>query len=126
MDVEAAIRELKQRLAALEAMMCSDDTTSGHDNVLYGRFPTKGRTPGKGVTTLEVAIAEVRADVADLRIGLSQDFAVLRDELAGLRRQTDEQFASARSKMLRQCEALRCDMIDLAVRLDRLLDRRGA
>ncbi|MFB9622972.1 hypothetical protein [Nonomuraea helvata] len=106
--------------------MRSDDAASAPPNVLYGHFPAQESTLGEGATTLEVAIAEVRADVADLHIGLNQDFAALRDELAGLRRQTDEQFASARSKMLRRCEALRCDMIDLAVRLDRLLERRGA
>ncbi|MEV0229453.1 hypothetical protein [Nonomuraea sp. NPDC050786] len=107
-------------------MMGSDDTATAHPNVLYGHFPVEESTVGEGATTLEVAIAEVRADVADLHIGLNQDFAALRDELAGLRRQTDEQFASARSKMLKRCEALRGDMIDLAIRLDRLLDRRGA
>ncbi|MEQ4719841.1 hypothetical protein [Nonomuraea sp. B19D2] len=121
MDIEAAISELKNRLAALEAMMRSDDTASGRPNVLYGHFPAEDSTPEEGVTTWEVAIAEVRADVADLHIGVCQDLAVLRDELAGLRRQSNEQFASARSKVLGTCEALRHDMIDLAVRLDRLL-----
>ncbi|MFI7633490.1 hypothetical protein [Nonomuraea sp. NPDC049400] len=126
MDIEAAISELKNRLAALEAIMRSDDTASGRPNVLYEHFPAEGSTPEEGVIAWEVAIAEVRADVADLHMRVGQDFAVLRDELAGLRRQRNEQFASARSKILGTCEALRRDMIALGGRLDRLLEKRRA
>ena len=59
------------------------------------------------------------------RTDLDQEFAALGIELAGARMQTNAHFRIARSEMLERFEVLRCEMIALGLRLDRLLEKDG-
>ncbi|MEU4230810.1 hypothetical protein AB0F17_41520 [Nonomuraea sp. NPDC026600] len=68
----------------------------------------------------------MRVEMAGLQTAISQDFAVLGDEVAGLRRHAHEHLSSAQSLMLRRFDSLQCSVIDLGLRLDRLLDENGA
>jgi hypothetical protein len=95
-DVEAEILDLKLRMDGLEATVRS-----------YGAVPD-GR------------ISEGR------RSDLDQEFAALGIELAGARMQTNAHFRIARSEMLERFEVLRCEMIALGLRLDRLLEKDRA
>ncbi|MET7327847.1 hypothetical protein [Nonomuraea sp. NPDC005650] len=126
MDIEAEIRALKLRIDAFEAIMRTGDADS--DDYRHARVRTGRRTRVKGskITSAEIAVAEMRAEIAGAQLEISQDFAALGDELTGLRRQTNDQFISARAEILGVFDSLRSDMVDLGRRLDQLLETRNA
>ncbi|MBE1589549.1 hypothetical protein ACFPOI_09235 [Nonomuraea angiospora] len=76
MDVEARLLDLMSRMQALEAGTHTSDA--------------------RKATTAEVA--QIRADIAEFRIEVSQDLAALGDEMAGLRRHLNEYLSSVQSK----------------------------
>lgn len=125
-DIEAEIRALKLRIDAFEAIVRSGDADS--DDYSHAHLRTGRRTRAKGskITSADIAVAEMRAEIADVQLEISQDFAALGDELTGLRRQTNDQFISARAEILGVFDSLRHDMVDLGRRLDRLLETRNA
>jgi hypothetical protein len=125
-DIEAEIFTIKLRVEALEASMFSDAP--------LGDFQERRRQTGHpphlcpctqalqaDITATSIAIAELIADLAAIQTEVSQDLAALVDEIAGLRRHTDEHFAATRSETLRSLDSLHCEMIDLRLRLDQLL-----
>ncbi|MER6577232.1 hypothetical protein [Nonomuraea sp. NPDC001023] len=104
MDVEAEILDIRLRVQALEATLCAEADCS--EAVL--------------------GIAEMRADLAETRSESGHDVTALTDELLGLRGQSDEHFQAIRSKIRRRLDLLRCETLDLAIRLDRLLEQDGS
>jgi hypothetical protein len=78
------------------------------------------------ILSTAIAVAQVRLEMADIQAAMSQDLAALGDEVAGLRRHTHEHLTSAQSLMLRRFDSLQCSVIDLGLRLDRLLEKNGA
>ncbi|NUR89064.1 MAG: hypothetical protein HOY71_33695 [Nonomuraea sp.] len=102
MDVEAEILDIKLRIQALEATLSPEGVVMRSDK------------------------AEITADIADIRTEVSQNIAALGDELAGLRGQTDEHLEMVRSSIGRRLDLLLCETLDLATRIDRLLERDGA
>ncbi|MEW9547869.1 hypothetical protein [Nonomuraea sp. NPDC050783] len=100
MDVQTEILGLKLRVEALEAQMLS-----GSDRA----------------TTASIVIA-LRTDIAELRADVAEDLAAWGDELAGVRRQLDDSVKAFRSDLARVLDLLRCEMIDLGIRFDRLLE----
>jgi hypothetical protein len=47
-------------------------------------------------------------------------------EIVGIRTQTNDHYAATRAEMLRRFDALRCEMMELGLRLDQFLDQGGA
>ncbi|MBB5784917.1 hypothetical protein AB0K16_13545 [Nonomuraea jabiensis] len=126
MDIEAEIRALKLRIDAFEAILRSsyaDSDDNSHAHLRTGRRRTRAK--GSKITAAEIAVAEMRAEIADAQMEIAQDFAALGDELTGLRRQTNDQFISARAEILGVFDSLRHDMVDLGRRIDRLLTARN-
>ncbi|WP_156326091.1 hypothetical protein [Nonomuraea sp. SBT364] len=72
-----------------------------------------------------MCVTQVRAEVAAVRGEVDQEFAALGVELTGARLQVGEHFRTARSEMREKYDLLRCEMIELGIRLDRLLDQDG-
>ncbi|MEU7861796.1 hypothetical protein [Nonomuraea sp. NPDC049141] len=68
----------------------------------------------------------MRVEIAGIQAGISQDLAAFGDEVAGLRRHANEHLTSAQSLMVRRFDSLQCSVIDLGLRLDRLLEKNGA
>jgi hypothetical protein len=97
-DVEAEIIAIKRRVEALEAAL-----------------GTGGEEPSVGV-------AEVLAELADVRIELGHECAAVGDELIDLRRQIHEHVETARDRAQQRLDILHCEMFDLGIRLDRLLE----
>ncbi|MFG1703754.1 hypothetical protein ACFLIM_11215 [Nonomuraea sp. M3C6] len=132
MDVEAEILDLKLRLEALEATARSGGAASGDVGARrrHPNIPAASCTRMEGIqtdiTATSIAVAEVKAEIADLQSEMTQDIDALSVELAGLRRHTNEHFTSARSEMVQKFDSLRCEMIELGLRLDRLLAKNGA
>jgi hypothetical protein len=131
-DVEAEILDLQLRVGILEASISSEGSTSGdcrardrHTNLPTDRCAHREAIQSDLMAT-SIAVAEARAEIADVQVEMSQDFAALGLEIAGLRRQTNENFASAQAKMLQKLDSLRCEMIELGLRLDRLLENDSA
>ncbi|KAB8188724.1 hypothetical protein FH608_042310 [Nonomuraea phyllanthi] len=124
MDVEAEILELRRRVEALETIV-----RSGLGPRQPGAVPAQAgprpRDVPVHVSETSIGLAELKAEVADVRTEVSQDFEALIVELAGLRAQTNENVRSAQSEILGKLDSLRCEMIDLALRLDRLLEING-
>ncbi|WP_127936739.1 hypothetical protein [Nonomuraea polychroma] len=77
-------------------------------------------------TAIGIAVAQAIAQIAYTRAEITQDLAALGDEIAGLRRQVNEQITPTRSDALEQYATLRSDLNHLKLRLDRLLDKEGA
>ncbi|MFI6927485.1 hypothetical protein ACIBIZ_46665 [Nonomuraea spiralis] len=100
MDVEAEILDIKLRIQALEATLCG----------------------GADCSEAALGIAEARADVAEFRTAVSQGVTALTDELLGLGGESDEHVDAVRSRISRRLDLLRCETLDLAIRLDRLLE----
>ncbi|MFC4115825.1 hypothetical protein [Nonomuraea zeae] len=132
MDVEAEILDLQLRVGILEASIRPEGTASGdfrgrgqHGNLPADRCAHREAIQSDLLTT-SISVAEARAEVADVRMEMSQDFAALGLEISGLRRQTNENFASARHEMMQKLDSLRCEMIELGLRLDRLLENDSA
>ncbi|MCK2219786.1 hypothetical protein MF672_039220 [Actinomadura sp. ATCC 31491] len=104
MDVQTEILDLKLRVEALEAKMVSAlDRTA----------------------TLSL-ITALRTDLAELRADIAEDFKAWGDELAGVRRHFNDSFKASRSDLVRALDTIRCEMIDLGIRLDRLVEKDGA
>ena len=78
------------------------------------------------ILSTAIAVAQVRVEIAGIQAGISQDLAAIGDEVAGLRRHADEHLTSAQSLMVRRFDSLQCSVIDLGLRLDRLLEKNGA
>ncbi|MED7926525.1 hypothetical protein SMD20_19875 [Nonomuraea sp. LP-02] len=100
MDVQTEILGLKLRVEALEACMIADTDRTATVSI---------------ITALRTDIAELRADVAE-------DFAAWGDEVAGVRCQLNDYLKTSHSDLVRALDSLRCEMIDLGIRLDRLLE----
>ncbi|WP_431911357.1 hypothetical protein [Nonomuraea jabiensis] len=125
MDIEAEIRALKLRIDRFEAILRSTYADSDDNSHAHLRTGRRTRAKGSKITAAEIAVAEVRAEIADVQMEIAQDFAALGDELTGLRRQTNDQFISARAEILGVFDSLRHDMVDLGRRIDRLLTARN-
>lgn len=78
------------------------------------------------ILSTAIAVAQVRVEIAGIQVAMSQDLAALGDEVAGLRRHAHEHLSSAQSLVLRRFDSLQCSVIDLGLRLDRLLETDGA
>ncbi|MEU5860646.1 MULTISPECIES: hypothetical protein [unclassified Nonomuraea] len=103
MNVEVEILDLQLRLQALETRSCS----GSHDAVLAG-------------------LAAARAEIVDVRSGVSQDFEILNFEIARLRKRFDEGCSASLLETMTMLEGLRFQLNDLGLRLDRLLAKDDA
>ncbi|MGW0807539.1 hypothetical protein [Nonomuraea sp. NPDC002799] len=118
---------MKLRVEALEASLTPGGFRARrrHTNSqAQSDTPLLGR-PGD-ITAASIPSAEVRADLADLHIELSQGIAAVRTEMVHLRQQADEHFAAAQAAMVRAFDALRCELIDVSLRIDRLTEERDS
>ncbi|WP_433437020.1 hypothetical protein [Nonomuraea sp. CA-141351] len=120
MNVEAEILDLKRRVEALETIL-----RSGSDPGRSDLVPAQ-TGPYMPDSETSIGLAELKAEIADVRTETSQDFEALIVEIAGFRAQTNEHFKSTQSEIMEKFDSLRCEMIDLALRLDRLLEINGA
>ncbi|MFI6926198.1 hypothetical protein ACIBIZ_40120 [Nonomuraea spiralis] len=98
MNIEVEILDLQLRIQALEARSCSESSNA-----------------------LLAGIATVRADVADVHSEVGQDFEILNFEIARLRWTLDDNCRSSLAEVLRRLDELQCQLVDLGLRLDRLL-----
>jgi hypothetical protein len=108
-DVEAEIRDLKLRMERLEAHV-----RSGEPSIVTSMQ-----------ADITAGVMEIRADVVDLRTEMGQEFGALGIEISGIRSQSMDQYATARVEMLQRFDTLRCEMMELGLRLDRLLNTDG-
>ncbi|NUP80758.1 MAG: hypothetical protein HOV96_24740 [Nonomuraea sp.] len=98
MDVEAELLDIKLRIMMLEAALCPERA-------------------GK------LGLTELKADIVELRDQMSRNVAALGGEPAAFHGQDDE---TVRTRVTRRLDLLRCETLELAVRLDRLLEKDGA
>ncbi|SDI88660.1 hypothetical protein [Nonomuraea jiangxiensis] len=132
MDVEAEILELKLRLEALETTARSGGPVSGdvEPQRRHPNTPAVRHTGIEGIqpdiTTTSIAVTEVKADIAQLHTEMTQDIAALNVEVTGLRWHLYQLLTVTRSEMEQKFDSLRCEMIELGLRLDRLLEKHGA
>ncbi|WP_431932550.1 hypothetical protein [Nonomuraea jabiensis] len=125
MNVEAEILDLKVRVGALEVALRSN-VIPRHDDLVPAQIgPYRFDLPAL-VAQVSIGVAEIRAELADVRTELSQDLEALLVEVTGVRAQTNEHFDTIQSDLLAVIDSLRCDMIDLGLRLDRLTEADGA
>jgi hypothetical protein len=128
-NVEAEILDLKLRVEALEATLRSSgslDRRPRHNDMVPAQpGPYRSDLPAL-VAQVSINVSEVRAEVADVRTEVSQDFEALIVEVAGLRVQMNQSFKAVHSDLLGKIDSLRCEMIDLGLRLDRLMEPGGA
>ncbi|MEU6788699.1 hypothetical protein ABZ912_56750 [Nonomuraea angiospora] len=123
MNVEAEILDLKLRVEALEAALRSSPR---HDDIIPAQAgPYRSELPAL-VAQVSIGVAELRAEMADIRTEVSQDFEALIVEVAGVRVQMTENYKAIHSDLLGKIDSLRCEMIDLGLRLDRLTETGGA
>ncbi|MER6945028.1 hypothetical protein ABT294_13480 [Nonomuraea sp. NPDC000554] len=132
MDVEAEIIDLKLRVKDLEAATHPGRTTfddhgqrCAHANLLT-EICMRMETMQAAITGATVDVAQARAELTDAQSGTDQKFAALGIEIANLRSQTTRHLTSVQSEIQRRLDFLRCEMIDLDLRLDRLLHKDGA
>ncbi|MET9248150.1 hypothetical protein [Nonomuraea sp. NPDC003709] len=123
MNVEAEILDLKLRVEALEAALRSN---ARYDDIIPAQAgPYRSELPAL-VAQVSIGVAELRAEMADIRTEVSQDFEALIVEVAGVRVQMTENYKAIHSDLLGKIDSLRCEMIDLGLRLDRLTETGGA
>ncbi|MGN9838095.1 hypothetical protein ACTMTI_08225 [Nonomuraea sp. H19] len=139
MDIEAEIRHLKLRVEALETSVRSAGAGGFRRRCRHKRAPARTcahicmcapartcahmQTVQADLSAALVAVAEVRADIADIQTAMSHDFTALGIGLAGLHWQTNEQVKSTRSEIITKLDSLQCEMLDLGLRIDRLLEK---
>ncbi|MEV4581972.1 hypothetical protein AB0K16_52940 [Nonomuraea jabiensis] len=124
MNVEAEILDLKVRVEALEAILRSNVGPRYDDLVPAQTGPYRFELPAL-VAQMSIGVAEIRAEIADVRTEVRQDLEALLVEVAGVRVQTNEHFNVIQSDLLGMIDSLRCDMIDLGLRIDRLTEPDG-
>ncbi|NUP61395.1 MAG: hypothetical protein HOW71_04360 [Nonomuraea sp.] len=101
MDVEAELLDIKLRIMMLEAALCPERA-------------------GK------LGLTELKADIVELRDQMSRNVAALGGEPAAFHGRNDEHDETVRTSVTRRLDLLRCETLELAVRLDRLLEKDGA
>jgi hypothetical protein len=130
-DVRADILDLKLRVEDLE--------TGG-----VGRPVDLLREIHDLARRLQVEVAALRTKLAATRAGLGEEIAAVQTEVEGVRREVSgrrpggtgdedadirldmaEAFAAVRAEMAREFESVRSEMLDLGIKLDRLLKRDG-
>ncbi|MEV0228104.1 hypothetical protein [Nonomuraea sp. NPDC050786] len=129
MNVEAEILDLKRRVAALETFVRSGrdpGRRSHHSGLVPAQTGPNRPVPPVPVPETAIRLAELKAEIAGVRTEVGQDFEALIVEIAGFRAQTNEHFKSTQFEIMEKFDSLRCEMIDLALRLDRLLETKGA
>ncbi|MBE1591833.1 hypothetical protein ACFPOI_14900 [Nonomuraea angiospora] len=89
MNIEAQILTLITRIRALEESMQPGDDSSK-----------------------TISIAQVLAELTDIRAEMRQDLAALGDELAGLRRHMNDRFATIQSELLHRLGGLPPEVIN--------------
>ncbi|MFI6742024.1 hypothetical protein ACIBI9_54745 [Nonomuraea sp. NPDC050451] len=129
MNVESEILDLKLRVETLEAALRSSgglDRRPRHNDIVPTQpGPYRPELPAL-VTQMSLNVSELRAEIADVRTEVSQDFEALIVEVAGLRVQMNQNHKAVQSDLLGKIDSLRCEMIDLGLRLDRLMETGGA
>lgn len=132
MNEEAETRDVNVRVAAVEATARPRKGASSGPRARrrHASLPTGGCPCADGIhaaiASMAVAVARIRVEIVSIQAEMSQDFAALGDEIAGLRRHTHEQLTSAQSPMLVKLDSLQRTMTDVGLTLDRLLDKDGA
>jgi hypothetical protein len=128
-NVEAEILDLKLRVEALEAALRSSggpDPRPRHNDIVPAQTgPYRSELPAL-VAQVSIGVAELKAEIADVRTEVGQDFEALIVEVAGVRVQLSENYKAVQADLLGKIDSLRCDMIDLGLRLDRLTEKGGA
>lgn len=132
MDIEAEIRKLKLRIAALEANVRSGDPATGRFRVRRRsmHFPAQNCTPMEDaqtdITAASIDVAETKIRLRDLQADLNQDIAALNDEIGGFRRQTNDHLAKVRSQSRDEHDSIHRRLADLTLLVERLLKRLEA
>ncbi|MEV4016687.1 hypothetical protein AB0J35_39935 [Nonomuraea angiospora] len=129
MNVEAEILDLKLRVESLEAALRSnggpDSRPRPNDIVPAQAGSYRSELPAL-VAQVSIGVSQLRAEIADVRTEVGQDFEALIVEIAGVRVQLSENHQAVQADLLGKIDSLRCDMIDLGLRLDRLTEKGGA
>ncbi|MEW1844944.1 hypothetical protein AB0392_43965 [Nonomuraea angiospora] len=125
MNVEAEILDLKLRVETLEAALRSNRSPRHDDIVPAQAGPYRSELPAL-VAQVSIGVSELRAEIADVRTEVGQDFEALIVEVAGVRVQLSENYKAVQADLLGKIDSLRCDMIDLGLRLDRLMESGDA
>ena len=136
MNEEAETRDVKLRVEAPKATTRSANATSRGSRARrrHANLPSDSccrccscmEGIHAAILSTAIAVAQVRVDIVGIQAAMSQDFAALGDEVAGIRRHTHEHLSSAQSLIVRRFDSLQCSVIDLGLRLDRLLEKDGA
>jgi hypothetical protein len=130
-DVQAEILDLKLRMADLEATLRAGDEDGAcvgpcrHLDILTEMYVRVEEMQAK-IDRTSLGITGLKGAVTDVHAELSQEFAALGVEIVGIRTQTNDHYAATRAEMLRRFDALRCEMMELGLRLDQFLDQGGA
>jgi hypothetical protein len=134
-DVQAEIRDLKLRVDGLEACDRPGDATPGGGGELDLLREINDRA-----RRLETQLAAIKAETAMARTETIEQFAAVDVEIAAIRREinnrlaapagddedyipaliTDE-FASVRAEIAQEFNAIRSELLDVSIKLDRLL-----
>ncbi|MGW0804591.1 hypothetical protein [Nonomuraea sp. NPDC002799] len=131
MDVQAEILQLKLRVEDLEAHAHAG--RPGEDRELL-------REIGERTQRVEAAVAELNAGLANARTEVIEQFGALETEVAAVRRAvslpsprpvaerpaTADDLAAVRSEVAEEIRSLRSELLDLGIKLDRLLKAEGA
>ncbi|MEV0231401.1 hypothetical protein [Nonomuraea sp. NPDC050786] len=130
MDVQAEIVDLKLRVEGLET--CGRLTGADGEQHLLHEINERGKR-------LEAEIAAVRAQLATARTETIEQFAAVDVEVAAIRREVNarfvassglddyiptriaDEFATVRSEIGQEFESVRSELLDLSIKLDRLL-----
>lgn len=134
MDVQAEIRDLKLRVDGLEACDRLGDATPGG-----GGEQGLLREINDRAKRLETQLAAIKAETAMARTETIEQFAAVDVEIAAIRREINahlardgedyiptqiaDEFASVRAEIAQEFNAIRSELLDLSIKLDRLLKK---
>ncbi|TMR92972.1 hypothetical protein [Nonomuraea basaltis] len=132
MDVQTEVLDLKLRVADLES--------GAHGAVPDWRTDLL-REINDRTKHLRSEITALKARLAEARTELSEDLAAVQTEIEGVRREVSarparpgdedadlrldmaEEFAALRAEMAHQFDSVRSEVLDLGIKIDRLLKR---
>lgn len=135
MDVQAEIRDLKLRVDGLEACDRLGEARpgSGGERDLLREINDRAKR-------LETQLAAMKAETSMARTETIEQFAAVDVEIAAIRREINayratpaggdedyvptliaDQFASVRAEIAQEFDAMRSELLDLGIKLDRLL-----
>ncbi|TDD30919.1 hypothetical protein E1286_45650 [Nonomuraea terrae] len=133
MNIEAEIRDLKRRIAALEADVPPGSGTSARRRARTRRrhtIPahncTRQEDPPADTLRAPARGDDLRAQIRFLQAEVNDDLSALNVEIGGFRRQANDHFASAHHTARAHHDSLQRALTGLTHLLERLLTRLDA